>query len=151
MSQDSGTSALRPSGLEIAMQWAELPAEHMKIALDALEPQLRREHEARTLQLQSEYQLALAEVRAREATAKRAHHLYLTGLVTGFMISVAMLTGAVLVGVNDQPWLAAMLSGPSVIALATLFVLRRNEGGGIQAVAASQRAALSAAQQPPAV
>ena len=132
------------------MQWAELPAEHMKIALTALEPQLRRDHEARTLQLQAEFQLALAEVRARDDAAKRTYRLYLGGLVAGLVVSVAMLTAAVLAGIHNQPWLAAMLSGPSVIALTTLFVLRKNEGG-MQAVAASQRAALSAAQQPPTI
>ncbi|GGN51638.1 hypothetical protein GCM10012285_41950 [Streptomyces kronopolitis] len=149
MSPDSGTSARQPTGLEIAMQWAELPAEHMKIALDALEPQLRREHEMRVLQQKSEHQLALAQVRAQEESAKRAHMLYLGGLIAGFAISVGMLSGAVVVGVNGQPWLAAMLSGPSVLALTTLFVLRRNEQGQAQAVAAAQRSALNVALQPP--
>ncbi|MGP8301973.1 hypothetical protein ACTPOK_29450 [Streptomyces inhibens] len=151
MSQESGTSARQPTGLDIAMQWAELPAEHMKIALDALEPQLRREHEMRVLQQKAEQKLALEQVRAQEAAAKRAHVLYLTGLIAGFVIAVAMLSGAVVVGINNQPWLAAMLSGPSVLALATIFVLRRSEQGQAHAVAAAQRSALNAAQQPPVV
>ncbi|WP_382465814.1 hypothetical protein ACFIN9_26425 [Streptomyces noursei] len=147
MSQESGTSARQPTGLDIAMQWAELPAEHMKIALDALEPQLRREHEMRVLQQDAEHKLALEKIKSQEAAARRSHTLYLTGLIAGFAISVAMLSGAVVVGVNGQPWLAAMLSGPGVLALATLFVLRRNERGQAQAVGAAQRAALDSAQQ----
>ncbi|MGW1295864.1 hypothetical protein [Streptomyces sp. NPDC002533] len=148
MSTDSGTSARQPTGLEIAMQWAELPAEHMKIALAALEPQLRREHEARTLQMQSEFQLALAEASARENAAKRSHRLYMVGLIVGFVISTAMLSGAVIVGIHGQPWLAAMLAGPTLGMLATIFVLRRNDQHLVHAVTSGQRAVLNAVQPP---
>ncbi|MFC8780066.1 hypothetical protein [Streptomyces nigra] len=159
MTQETGTPSSQPSGLEIAMQWAELPAEHLQVALSALEPQLKRDHELRMSQEQRDHEwrmeqeqsmralrLEQARLAAEDATARRAHALYLTGLIAGFVLSIGMLTGAVIVGMNDQPWLAAMLSGPSLLALATLFVLRRNDSATNQSVARAQRAALNAAQ-----
>ena len=41
--------------------------------------------------------------------------------------AIGMLTGAVIVGVNGQLWLAVLLTGPSLIALAKIFVLRRSD------------------------
>ncbi|WP_180686282.1 hypothetical protein [Streptomyces gossypiisoli] len=162
MTQETGTSSSQPSGLEIAMQWAELPAEHLQMALAALEPQLKRDHELRMNQEQRDHELRMEQERsmrelrleqarlaAEEATARRAHALYLTGLIAGFVLSIGMLTGAVIVGTNDQPWLAAMLSGPSLLALATLFVLRRNDSATSRSVAQAQRSALNAAQSAP--
>jgi len=61
--------------------------------------------------------------------------LYLAGVGTGFLVSMTMLTGAIIVGVHDQPWLAAALSGPSVIALTTLSVLRRSDAVATRAAA----------------
>ena len=46
---------------------------------------------------------------------------------TGFVLNMTMLIGALIVGSSGQVWLAAALSGPSVVALATLFVLRRSD------------------------
>lgn len=140
----------QPSGLEIAMQWAELPVEHLQAALKALEPQLRREHEARMEREKTAREIELERMRlaAEEAQAARTHTLYLLGLVCGFLITAGMLTGAVIVGVNDQPWLAALLAGPSVSVLAGLFVLRRNDNSQTRALLAAQRATLNAVGQP---
>ncbi|MFI0269816.1 hypothetical protein [Streptomyces luteogriseus] len=127
-----------PAGFGIAKQWAELPAEHLKVALEALEPQLKREHEA---------QMEHMRLSAQEAEAARTHRLYLWGLIAGFVVTVGMLTGAVVVGSNNQPVLAGILSGPSVIALATIFVLRRNDAKQMQMAARAHQAAMNAASQ----
>lgn len=142
-------SAASLGGLEVARAWADVPVEHLEVALKALEPQLLRDHEYRMAQQQIDRELKLKAMEAVEIRAKRAHALYLAGLVAGFIITVGMLTGAVIVGSNDQPWLAAMLSGPSVLALATVFVLRRNDTTQSRAVARNQRLALNAATQTP--
>ncbi|MCT2590867.1 hypothetical protein LHJ74_13265 [Streptomyces sp. N2-109] len=139
MASDIEADRPAPTSLEIAARWAELPADHLKAALRALEPQLAREHHYR-----------LARLEQQEADARRAHRLGLAGLASGFLIAVSMLTGAVLVGLGGQPWLAAMLSGPSVLALATLFVLRRTDPTQTLAMARTHRAALSASTPPPA-
>ncbi|MEV8086350.1 hypothetical protein [Streptomyces nigra] len=112
------------AGLDIAMQWAKLPAEHLEIALQALEPQLKREHQARMAELQAEAERA--RLKAVEVQAKRTQALYLTGLIAGLVISVTMLVAAVFVA-EEATWLSVILSGPSVITLASLFVLRRAE------------------------
>ncbi|MFM9373391.1 hypothetical protein [Streptomyces sp. Da 82-17] len=129
-----------PTGLDIALQWAELPPEHLKAALQALEPELARRHEMRMLQ---------ARLEAQGAEDRRSHLLYLSGLVGGFLIVVAMLTASVIVGINGLPWLSAMLAGPSVLSLAGLFVLRRVDSGTARQVARAHDAALGAAQPTP--
>jgi hypothetical protein len=151
MTQETGTSPQQPipTGLEIAMQWAELPAEHLQVALKALEPQLRREHELRMEQEKAVQKLELERMRlsSKEVQAKRSHALFMAGLVAGFVVTIGMLAGAVVVGVQGHVWLAAMLSGPSVLALAGLFVLRKTDTAQMGAVQRSQRSALNAAQQ----
>ncbi|WP_405634417.1 hypothetical protein OHB53_09550 [Streptomyces sp. NBC_00056] len=127
------------NSLDIAMQWAELPAEHLKVALAALEPELARQYELSVLRARLEHQ---------EAQDRRTHNLYLGGLIAGFIIVVAMLTGAVIVGVNDLPWLAAMLAGPSVLSLAGLFVLRRVDSASAREAGRAHREALAASQPP---
>ncbi|MBT2234777.1 hypothetical protein [Nonomuraea sp. NEAU-A123] len=113
------------TGLEIAMRWAELPPEHLSAALKALNPQLAREHEYRMAELTAE---------AQEKKDLRNHRLQMTGLITGLVLAVGMLVGAVVLGVNDQPWLAGAFMGPSLLVLVKIFVLRETIAVDIQAV-----------------
>lgn len=108
------STAVGSHALQIARTWAQLPPKHLEVALKALEPELQREHEHR-LQL----------LRDAQQENQRRHVRYLCGLWAGFSIAVGMLTAAVVVGVNQQLWLAALLTGPSLLALAKLFVIRR--------------------------
>ncbi|MFB4284870.1 hypothetical protein ACBJ59_57050 [Nonomuraea sp. MTCD27] len=112
MSRDQHTAQL--TGLEIAMQWTKLPPEHLRAALKALEPQLVRDHA---------YRMALAEI--QERNDERSHRLFMTGLLIGCGVAVAMLVAAVIVGMNGHAWLALAFSGPSMLALVGMFVLRR--------------------------
>jgi len=107
--------------VQIARMWARVPAEHLEIALKALEPELQREHERQLEALQQE-----------QETRRQHHFRYLCSLWAGFAIAIGMLTGAVIVGVNEQPWLATLLTGPSLIALAKIFVLHRSDPTDIQ-------------------
>ncbi|MFD0274380.1 hypothetical protein ACFVHB_10800 [Kitasatospora sp. NPDC127111] len=128
----------RPTALEIATQWAELPPEHLRIALEHLESELQREHEhlmARDRH-QAELQKAQAEAAAALETTRqvalqekepRAHQLYLVGPVAGFVLAAGMLAGSVIVGLDGRQWLAGLLAGPSLIALPVVFVLRRTD------------------------
>lgn len=124
------------SGLEIAVEWSKLPPEVLEAALKALEPELAREHERIMMD---------KHVAAAEATSVRAHRLYLLGLIAGFMLISGMLTGAVSVGIQGYPWLAALLAGPSMLSLGGLFVLRKIDSGAMRAVHRSQTASLNAA------
>ncbi|WP_406290447.1 hypothetical protein [Embleya sp. NBC_00896] len=125
------------SPLDFALQWAQLPPEHLQIALAALEPELARRHDLKRLE---------AELRAQERQNQRSHRLLMSGLWMGLAIVLAMLGCGAYVGLNDHPWLAAMFAGPSVPALATLFVLRQNDKTLTQALVRSNNAVLGALQ-----
>lgn len=132
-------------GLQIAKMWAELPAEHLEVSLKALEPELQRDHEYRTLLARNEERhRARLE---RQLEKRRAHVRYLCGLWAGFTIAVGMLGAAVFMGLHQQPWLAALLSGPSLLALAKLFVIRKSDAADARSVLRSQRETLSASPQ----
>jgi len=120
-----------PTGLEIAQQWAQLPPEHLRVALKALEPQLAREHAYRM------------------AKERFAHRLLMAGLSMGFGLSLVMLVAAVLVGLQGQSWLAALFSGPSMLTLVGMFVLRKFEsprGGAREAPLVAPSSAGQAAE-----
>jgi len=141
VSQEPSPNASRLTGLEIVLQWAQLPPEHLEIALKAIEPELAREHE---------WRLEQARSKALDDRDCRAHSLYLGGLVAGFILAAGMLTGAVFVGMHGSPWLAAVLSGPSAISLAGLFLLRRIDSVQAREAGRAHRSALSGliSQQP---
>ncbi|MEU0394510.1 hypothetical protein ABZ208_17375 [Streptomyces sp. NPDC006208] len=107
--------------------------------MNALEPELARQHQR---------ELEQARLEAADAKDARTHRLYLGGLIAGFLLSTGMLTGVVVVGVNGQAWLAAMLSGPSVLSLAALFVPRKVDAGAARQSALLHRSALAAGTQP---
>jgi hypothetical protein len=146
LSDEVTTPRAATGGLEIIMQWAELPPEHLEVALKALEPQLAREHAYRMACNETERILDLERVRLsfEEGKEKRRHILYVYGLIAGFSISLASLAGATIAGLHNEPWLAGTLSGPSVIALASLFVLRRSDAAQTKAAADSQNSLLQA-------
>lgn len=103
------------TGLEIALQWAKLPPEHLNNALKALEPQLKREHA---------YRMTLIDADERERVNQRAHELHRWGLIAGFVLAVGMIIGAVVLGVAEQTWLSAALFALTS-SLVALFVLRK--------------------------
>ncbi|MGW2707220.1 hypothetical protein [Streptomyces sp. NPDC001340] len=100
--------------MRIARQWAEVPPEHMRIALEALEPSLQRAH-------------------AERMERMRLQHARF-GLSAGFALALVMLTGGVIVGVDGQLWLAGVLTGPSLLALTKVFVLNRSDIQDMKAI-----------------
>ncbi|MGW2933969.1 hypothetical protein ACWDA7_19440 [Streptomyces sp. NPDC001156] len=150
------------AGLEIAMKWGAALGgpEQLKVAFEALEPQLKREHQVRLKQLEREHQVRLKQLEAqkhaaeRKARAEREIRQYkfrVTSLIVGAIMSVAMLGAGVYVA-KDVWWLAMVLCGPSLIAILKIIVLRRSDPGDISAVTAAAKGAMSAASQahPPA-
>ncbi|GAA0499025.1 hypothetical protein Ade02nite_83550 [Paractinoplanes deccanensis] len=73
---------------------------------------------------------------SREAADARSHQLLAWGLGAGLVVVLGMLAAAVVVGVQGHVWLAASLSGPGVIALASLFVLRKLDARSVRAIGA---------------
>nr|QIZ02078.1 hypothetical protein HEP87_42935 [Streptomyces sp. S1D4-11] len=134
------------AGMQIAMQWRELGAEQLKAALQALEPELRRDHRALMLRLEMERD---AEQRGHEERREqRAHRRQMTEVVVGAVLALAMLGAGVYVA-PDSPWLATLLCGPSLLALIKVFVLRRSDPDDMNQVARAARSSTNAAGQAP--
>ncbi|MGW9029137.1 hypothetical protein ACWGQ5_34410 [Streptomyces sp. NPDC055722] len=146
-----GDDPLVSAGLEIAMKWGAALGgpEQLKVAFEALEPQLKREHQIRLKQLEA--QKHAAERKARAEREIRQHKFRVTSLIVGAIMSVAMLGAGVYVA-KDVWWLAMVLCGPSLIAILKIIVLWRSDPGDMSAVAAAAKGAMSAASQaqPPA-
>lgn len=147
------TDPVVTAGLEIAMKWGAALGgpEKLEVAFKALEPQLKREHQVRLRQLDNQRAEAERQHTAEQAEAeRRRNHTYrMSGLIAGVVLSLSMLVGGVLVA-PDQPWLAAALCGPSLLALAKVFVLQRSDRGDMKgATRASQDAAAASAPPPP--
>ncbi|MFI7610671.1 hypothetical protein ACIBP6_05455 [Nonomuraea terrae] len=77
----------------------------------------------------------------REVAARRTHAINMAGIVAGVAIAAGMLVAAVFLGINNQPWLAALLSGPSILALIKVFVLRKSGNGDMAATATANKTA----------
>lgn len=137
------------AGLQIAAKWGAAlgGADTLDIALKALEPQLRREHKERMTQLAM--QRAEAERAFEERAEQRAHQRHIAGLAVGAVVAIAMLGAGVYVAPHAW-WLATLLCGPSMLALAKVFVLRRSDPGDMNSVAQGARTSTNAASQPPA-
>ncbi|WP_330435879.1 hypothetical protein OIC43_37230 [Streptomyces sp. NBC_00825] len=146
--QSSDNDPVVSAGLEIAMKWGTAlggPAK-LDVALKALEPQLRRDHKERMTRL--EMQRQEAERASLERREERAHRRHLAGLIVGAALAISMLGSGVYVA-PDSPWLATLLCGPSLLALAKVFVLRRSDAGDMAAVSRAARTSTNAATQAP--
>ncbi|GAA0281127.1 hypothetical protein GCM10010302_18630 [Streptomyces polychromogenes] len=141
-----GDDPLLSAGLEIAMKWGQALGgpEQLQVALAALEPQLKREHQVRLKHL--DMQEKRAERQTREAREIRNHRFRITSLVVGAVLSVAMLAGGVYVA-KDAWWLASLLCGPSLISMAVISILRRHDNEAMKMVADTARRATNAASQ----
>ncbi|MFJ6558133.1 hypothetical protein ACIQNT_38835 [Streptomyces luteogriseus] len=139
---------LLSAGMKIAMQWGHvLDADKLKVALEALEPQLKREHQLRVKQLD----LQARRQDAEERKEKRRHALQMTGLVAGAVVGVAMLAAGVYT-VKDAWWLGVLLCGPVFVAALKIFVLRRSDKSDVDAVLSAMKLGMREAgqsQQPP--
>ncbi|MGQ4388881.1 hypothetical protein [Streptomyces sp. SAS_270] len=134
------------AGMQIAMQWRELGAEQLKAALEALEPELGRDHRVlmQRLKMQGDAEQRLHEERREQ----RAHRRQMTEVIVGAVLALAMLGAGVYVA-PDSPWLATLLCGPSLLALIKVFVLRRSDPDDMKHVARAARSSTNAAGQAP--
>ena len=140
---------LLSAGLKIAMQWGQvLDGDKLKVALKALEPQLKREHEIRMRQLDMQARRQEAE----ERKEKRKHTLQMVGMISGAVVGAAMLAAGVYT-VKDAWWLGILLCGPVFVAALKIFVLRRSDKSDMDAVLGvtklGMREAGQSQQQPP--
>lgn len=151
--ENSGASPMRrdddpliSAGLEIAIKWGAALGgpDQLKVAFEALEPQLKREHQIRLKQLDAQRQADEREARAQREI--RQHRFRMASLMVGGGMSIAMLAAGVYVA-KDVWWLAMVLCGPSLIALLKIIVLRRSDASDMNAVTVAARSATNAASQ----
>jgi hypothetical protein len=132
------------AAMNVAMQWKDLEPAHLTAALSALEPSLKREHRERLARLEA---LHVSEERQyTERQQQREHKLHMATLITGATVALAMMAGGVYVAA-DAWWLSILLCGPSLLALAKVFVLKRSDPGDMDAVTRAGRTATNAAGQ----
>ncbi|MFI1165989.1 hypothetical protein ACH4UM_20805 [Streptomyces sp. NPDC020801] len=157
------------AGFEIAMKWGAALGgpEKLEVALRALEPQLKREHQMRLRQLENQRaqaeieattlkeaaereaaaSKAAAESQARDAERRRKHAFRVYSLIASVVLSLSMLAAGVWTA-RDQPWLATALCGPSLLSLAKLFLTQRSDSTDMRAVGRAARDATTAGTPP---
>ncbi|KOU31091.1 hypothetical protein ADK52_03655 [Streptomyces sp. WM6372] len=158
----AGADPVLSAGLGIAAQWGEALGgpEKLQVALKALEPQLRREHELSKLRLERQEADAARKAAAEEAEAQRRAHAVerekereageqmaarnhkhrMRLLHSAVALSVLMLGGG-LYAMPTNGWIAGALCGPSLLSLLRIFVLRRSTDADVREAGRSARGA----------
>ncbi|WP_141746849.1 hypothetical protein [Streptomyces agglomeratus] len=151
MTSQSESEGMGQRALEFATMWSKIPAKHIEAAFESWEAEQQRKHDRQMKEQQYNRELELEQVRQVAAESQRTYNLYLLGLILGFLLCAGTLSGGVVLGVYQQPLLAALLCGPSAIALTALFVLRRLVGGALLAASrVTNQVVNAAAATPPA-
>ncbi|MEU9899666.1 hypothetical protein ACIBCS_42240 [Streptomyces phaeochromogenes] len=87
--------------------WKDLPAAHLKLALQFWNDRVRADHELRMVQ------------------EKNRNRLDVMGLIAAFAVSVASVGGAIYFGAMRDYWMASIMLGPSLFAIMKLFITRK--------------------------
>ncbi|WP_329275957.1 hypothetical protein [Streptomyces sp. NBC_00691] len=153
------------AGLSIAAQWGEALGgpEKLQVALKALEPQLRREHELNRLRLDRQEADAARKAAAEEAEARRRaqaherekereagerisvrHHKHRMRLLNSAVTLSVLMLGGGLYAMPINGWIAGALCGPSLLSLLRIFVLRRSADADLREAGRSARGASNA-------
>ncbi|MFD9503916.1 hypothetical protein [Streptomyces sp. NPDC060035] len=163
------TDPILSAGLGIAAQWGAALGgpEQLQVALKALEPQLRREHELSKLRIDLQEADSARKAAAEEAEAQRRelateaenergarekidarNHKYRMRLLhSAVALSVLMLGGG-LYAMPTNGWIAGALCGPSLLSLLRIFVLRRSTDADVREAGRSARGAGNAPPPP---
>ena len=126
----------QPSALELASQWIQFPPEYLSAAIEALEPQLRREHELRKKELD--------QVTLRE---RHSFTLRIMEVMAGFAIALTSLVAAIALGKRDLTLAGILLTGPGLTNVITTFVFRWPGRAQTRREQPSPESAESAAEQ----
>lgn len=115
------------AGLQIAMKWGNAlgGSEQLRVALKALEPQLKREHELQLRRLAAQHAAAIEH----EA---RLHRFRMIRLIVGSVMSILTLGAGVYVA-QDAWWLAVLLCAPGLTALLKISFVRNRLASSAQA------------------
>lgn len=112
--------------LSYAKEWAQLPPQHLRVALKTLEPTMQRQHDLLVIQ------------------ARQRYILDLVGLISGFIVSLASVGSAFFFGLSNNYVMAGVMLSPSVFAITKILILRRSDKRDMRAAGV----ALAAITQP---
>lgn len=126
MSGNAESAGEKLDSLEVIQRWSELSPEHLKTASKTLNAELSRAHELR-----------MTKEQYQDAKARREHTLYMTSMLLGSFVIIALLSGAVLLGMRGQVALPTIFTTLSV-TMATVFVLRKHDPQQMRAVITAQ-------------
>ncbi|MEV5970366.1 hypothetical protein [Streptomyces sp. NPDC051921] len=148
---------------KIAREWADVPLDQLVAVLDAMEPQLKREHQrkakddqrrhelnlAQLKEAERRHELDLAKLQERRERTGNAHKQHLVGVGAGVVVSLSCIGGATWFGQAGQYLPMGILVGPVLIALTKMFVLRRSDSHDIGTTATSLRQIIGGAPAAP--
>ncbi|MDQ0840325.1 hypothetical protein [Streptomyces sp. V1I6] len=162
--------SLLAAGIGMAAQWGEAlgGTEKLHMALNALEPELQREHEIKVLALKREEAAAKRKAAAEEAEAARKaaaveaqqereaaaalavrdHTYRMRILYASVLLSLAMLGGGIYT-IPLNAWIAAGLCGPSLLALVKILFLGRSDASDMRTTSRLAREAGAGGPPPP--
>ncbi|WP_132838583.1 hypothetical protein [Streptomyces sp. BK205] len=156
--QELSENILAAEAHRLVAQWADAPPEVFKAALATAKAERALRSEETVLRLRLNFELEKQRLQAqkdegeREARATMArlrHRRHVVNVSAGAVISIALL-GAGIAVVGPAPWLSVILCGPSLLALAKVFVLHRSDPDDMKLLARSSDNATNAASQTPA-
>ncbi|MFF3454541.1 hypothetical protein ACFYXH_09430 [Streptomyces sp. NPDC002730] len=150
----------------LVAQWAEAPPEVFRAALATARAERALRSEETVLRLRLNYDLEKERIQAqkdegerqaraereaaeREAAAqieKLSHRRHVVNVGVGAGISIALLAAGIVV-VDSAPWLSVILCGPSLLALAKVFVLHRSDPDDMKFLSRASNNATNVASQ----
>ncbi|MFC9915659.1 hypothetical protein [Streptomyces sp. NPDC059862] len=133
----------------LAAQWADVPTGVLRAALSAAKAEraLRSDETRLRLQLHHEREMKRGEREAAAQVERLRHRRHVVNVSVGAVISITLLAAGVAV-VDSAPWLSVILCGPSLLALAKVFVLHRSDPDDMKQVSRASNNATNAASQP---
>lgn len=99
--------------------WKDLPAAHLKVALNFWSERMAADHELRVMK------------------EKNRNRLDVMGMVAAFLVSAASVGGAIYFGTVHDYWMAGIMLSPSVFSIMKLFITRKAEKADLKAAGAA--------------
>lgn len=129
-------------------QWYDAPPEALRGALATIKAKQALISRENVLRLELNHDLEKERIQAATQTEQLRHRRHVVNVSVGAVISIALLGAGVAV-VASAPWLSVILCGPSLLALAKVFVLHRSDPDDMKLLSRASNNATNAAPQPP--
>ncbi|MGW7529274.1 hypothetical protein [Streptomyces sp. NPDC054783] len=132
----------------LVAQWFDAPPEVLRSALATIKAERALRSRENVLRLELNHELEKERIQAAAQTERLRHRRHVVNVSVGAVISITLLGGGITV-VDSAPWLSVILCGPSLLALAKVFVLHRSDPDDMKLLSRASNNATNAASQPP--